>query len=255
MTYQATGRGNVSYGRNANRNTNMYNIGNSRTVRNAIAPERKKAEALSREEMLSIREAEMRRRKRAEAEKKSNPSDIKRMQYDISRAKAYEAEMKREGNASKKAEKAKRREASRLAAESALRDEIKVERQKMPWQFILCVAIAFTLLMAMIYSFAQISESNRELAQIKEQISVAEDKADKLKLQLEEKNDLTMIEKIATEQYNMVKEGSVQKKYISISEGDRVVLDTVVEEEKSGFMNGMMSSAASVFDDILDYIK
>ncbi len=80
-------------------------------------------------------------------------------------------------------------------------------------------------------------------------------KAYNLKLQLEEKNDLTMIEKIATEEYNMVKEGSVQKKYISLAEGDRVVLDNVETEEKGGFMNGMMSSAASMFDDLLDYIK
>lgn len=260
MTYQAARPNAVPYGRNAYGNTSGRNSttarNNYRPARSETAPERRKADALSREEMLCIRQAEIRRRKRAEAEAaRMGDARIRQAEMDISRSKAYESRMKREEQVSRKAEKAAIREKARLAAEATLRNEIKVPRQKMPWQFILCVAIAFTLLMAMVFSFAQISESNRELAEIKAQISEAEVKADKLKLQLEEKNDLTMIEKIATEEYNMVKEGSVQKKYISLAEGDRVVLDNVETEEKGGFMNGMMSSAASMFDDLLDYIK
>ncbi|MBR6808545.1 MAG: septum formation initiator family protein [Clostridia bacterium] len=263
MTYQAARPNASAYGRNiyANGRTHInreISRNSYRPARSAQAPERKKAKGLSREEMLWVREAEMRRRRREEAESaRLRDARIRQAERDISRTKAYESEMKRKEQQSVRSEKAKLREKARLESEAALRREIKVPRQKMPWQFIICVAIVFTLLMAMVYSFAQVSESNRELSEIKSQISEAEEKADKLKLQLEEKNDLTMIEKIATEEYNMVKEGSVQKKYISLSEGDRVVLDNnaETEEENVGFMNGMMSSAASMFDDLLDYIK
>jgi len=259
VTYQMARPVVNTYGRNNTVRT--QNMNNYRPARNNVSPKTRRAEALSREEILSIRSAEMRRRnderRRMTDAEEVRRAEMRRRQYerDLARTKAYEAEMKRQEKEALKAEKARRRESARLEAEAIRRNEIKIERQKMPWQFILSVAIAFTLLLAMVFSFAQISESNRELAEIKSQISASDAKADKLKLQLEEKNDLNMIEKIAIEEYNMVKEGSVQKKYVSLSEGDRVVLENVTEEENGGFMSGMMSSAASMFDDLLDYIK
>lgn len=258
VTYQMARPVGAEYGRRINGNVSVQGraVSSSCRVEKNAAPKRRKAEGLSREEILSIRSAEMRRRRTANVQD-AHGAEMRRRQYerDLARTRAYEAEMKREEQEAKKAEKARRRESARLEAEAIRRSEIKVARQKMPWQFILSVAIAFTLLMAMVFSFAQISESNRELAEIKAQISAAEDRAERLKLQLEEKNDLNMIEKIATEEYNMVKEGSVQKKYVSLSEGDRVVIEAVTEEENDGFMSGMMSSAAGVLDDLLDYIK
>lgn len=163
--------------------------------------------------------------------------------------------MKKMAKRAKKAEKKKKKEAARLAEEAFRRNEIRVDRQRIPFRFILSTAIAFVLLLAMVLSFAQLAEAKSQLADIESQISVQESLADKLRLKLEEKNDLGVIEKLATEEYNMIKEGSVQKRYISISAGDRVVLVGEEAPENSGFISGMLSSVSAVFDDLLDYIK
>ena len=203
------------------------------------------------------REEAMKRRAAAEAENaRLNEMRRRRYERDLARVRAYEAKMKREQAAVRKAEKAKAKEAARLAEEAARRNEIKVERVKMPWQFILGVAIAFVLLMAMVFSFAQISETNARLAAVKSEIKAAEDEADKLKIRLEDKNDLTEIERLAVEEYNMVKESSVQKKYIYVSDGDRVVIEADENEASANTVGGgMLSSVSSMFDDLLDYIK
>ena len=147
MTYQATRPAAVPYERGVYGNglTQRNNVNNNyRPVKNAVAPERKRAKALTKEEMLCIRDAEIRRRRREAAEAARGDARIRQAKRDISRTKAYESEIKREQHISERAEKAKRREKARLEAESALRHEIKVPRQKMPWQFILCVAIIYT---------------------------------------------------------------------------------------------------------------
>lgn len=251
MTYQAARRPYADYGTDRAPARADKTRDFSRTV-TADA----RASRMTREEMRKIREEEYRRAVRAEmlAEQKRRARELDRKRR-LEAAKAYEATLKREEAAARKAEKAREKEAERLAEEAFRRSEIKVEKKKMPWQFILGVAAAFVLLMAMVFSFAQLSESNAVLADLNAQIKATEAHADKLRLQLEEKNDLDLIEELAVNEYNMIKEGSARKKYISVSEGDRVVLEAEEEASEGGFMNQMLSSVATVFDDLIDYIK
>ena len=60
---------------------------------------------------------------------------------------------------------------------------------------ILGITIAFVLLLGVIYSFSQISESNAELSAMKTKIAEVEAEAAKMSLIIEEKNDIGVIEK------------------------------------------------------------
>ena len=62
-------------------------------------------------------------------------------------------------------------------------------------------------------------------------------------------------EQLAIDEYHMIKEGSAQKKYITLSEGDSIVLEADEETSGAGFTGGMLSAVTAVFDDLLDYIK
>lgn len=249
MTYQAVRNNSARYN-----GTNAYASYSRPTTKSVSNAERARAAEARREER-SRREAEYVRRARRDAAV-ADYMEIQRRRHEqeLARIRAHEAKLKREQAEARKAEKAKEKEAARLAEEAFRRNEIKVARQKMPWQFILGVAIAFVLLLSMVFSFAQISEANAELAAVKSQIKESQAQAEKLKVLIEERNDLNEIERLAVEEYNMVKEGSVQKKYIYISDGDRVVLESEEVAESNG-LGGMLSGVSSMFDGLLDYIK
>lgn len=241
MNYQytsKTGYGNMSYGRNTHpRNGRVYSYE-------------------EREAMRRMREAEERRRRHAEAmEARRAAEESRRRRAQIERMKREEAENKRMMRAAKKAENKRMKEAERLAEEAFRRNEIRVEKQKIPFRFILSVAVAFVLLLAMVFSFAKISEVNSELSDIEAKISAANARKAKLTLMLEEKNNLDLIEQLAIDEYHMIKEGSAQKKYITLSEGDSIVLEADEETSGAGFTGGMLSAVTAVFDDLLDYIK
>ena len=230
--------GNMGYGRNTHpRNGRVY----TREEKEALRRRREEAER------RRIREEIMAERRAAE--------ESRRRRAQIERMKREEAENKRMLRAAKKAENKRMKEAERLAEEAFRRNEIKVEKGKLPFRFILSVAVAFVLLLAMVFSFAKISEVNSELADIEAKISAANARKAKLTLMLEEKNNLDLIEQLAIDEYHMIKEGSAQKKYITLSEGDSIVLEADEETSGAGFTGGMLSAVTAVFDDVFDYIK
>ena len=78
---------------------------------------------------------------------------------------------------------------------------------------------------------------------MKTQLSALQTTAADLELKIEEKNDIRTIEKIATEELGMVKEDSVQKKYVSLSDGERIDL---VEEPQTDTEEGLGTMLSSI---------
>ena len=68
--------------------------------------------------------------------------------------------------------------------------------------------------------------------------------AAELELKIEEKNDIRTIEKIATEELGMVKEDSVQKKYVSLSDGEHI--DLIEEPEQDTTSDGLGTMLSSI---------
>ncbi|MCQ2456066.1 MAG: hypothetical protein MJ096_01785 [Clostridia bacterium] len=198
-----------------------------------------------------------RRRVAAERAAARREAEEERRRIYVARQKAYVKELERRQKAAaaaeRKAEKAKLRKEERKA-EAALRHrEIKVAKQKISSSFVLTVLIVFVMLMAVIFSFSELSSSTTELSKLKDEIKTVEDEASKLSLQLEQKNDVNMIEQLATEKYMMVREDSVRRKYITTPTSDRIVIDA--EELPTESSGGLLSSFSNLFDDVLDYFR
>ena len=71
--------------------------------------------------------------------------------------------------------------------------------------------------------------------------------ANALELKLEEKNDIREIERIATTELGMAKEDTLQRRYVSLSDGERIeILDS--GEENEDMSGGVMLS--SIFSSI-----
>ena len=68
------------------------------------------------------------------------------------------------------------------------------------------------------------------------------------------KNDIRVIEQIATEEIGMVKSNRVESKYISVAAGERVALPEAAAEEESGVFTTLLSAAGSNWEKIMEYI-
>ncbi len=93
------------------------------------------------------------------------------------------------------------------------------------------------------FSIAQIYKTTDEIGDLKSQLSTLQTTAAELELKIEEKNDIRTIEKIATEELGMVKEDSVQKKYVSLSDGEHIDLVEEVEQDTANDGLGTMLSS------------
>lgn len=245
MTYQATrNQGSVYTGGRQSYNRSAASARPTHVRRPLTAEER------------AAREAAMRRAQAARARaEREEAVRIARLEHERVRR---EREIARIKEAEKRVRREQKREA-KLAArreEDALRRrEIKVERRRAPLGLILGIIISFVLLLGVVYSFSMISESSAELSEMKAQLAEINAEAAKYALEIEAKNDLGVIEDLAVNELNMVKEGSVQKKYITVMEGDRIVLKEETADDSPESYGGILSGLSAAFDDILDYIR
>lgn len=266
MTYQRIGNINAVNGfgfEHTARNNARVHSDASADRRRTVGTEGKSRYTQMRAEKEALRkEAEMREIAALRARREA---DRRRAQYerDLRCVREYERAIRREHaetrrrareygqiRATAAAEAARRREEAELP-----KREIKAERRRISLPFIVALMIAFALLMGVVYSFSEVASASSQLSGAKSELSLLKEEEDKLSLKLEEKNDLSLIEKRATEELMMVSENSVQKKYISVSIGDRVVLDEDEIEESTGFFGSLMSSVSTAVDGLLDYFR
>ncbi len=119
---------------------------------------------------------------------------------------------------------------------------------------ILGILTAAALLSGVAYSANRVATSSAQLSELKSTLEELDGQIERYRLKLEDKNDLGEIEQLAAGELNMVKEGSVEKKYVTVSDGDRIVLENNESDSPEGY-GGILSGLSAAFDDILDYIR
>ena len=98
---------------------------------------------------------------------------------------------------------------------------------------------------------SDVYKASNEIAQLENQLQTMQSEAEELKLKLDEKNDIREIEKIATTKLGMAKEDTMQRRYITLSDGERIeVIDNGESEESSGGV--MLSSIASAIENLFN---
>lgn len=136
-------------------------------------------------------------------------------------------------------------------------DEVKVETPSVSKGIIIAVVLCAIVVMMIIFSFAQISEFKREISGLEAQKNELNEQIQQLALDIDLKNDVRAIEQTATEDIGMVKSNQVQSKYITVGDGERVVVvDNKTEAEKQdlGMFSTLMSAVSANWDRLLDYI-
>lgn len=134
-------------------------------------------------------------------------------------------------------------------------DEVKVETPSVSKGIIIAIVLCAVVVMMIIFSFAQISEFKREISQLEAKKGELNEQIQQLALDIDLKNDIRAIEQTATEEIGMVKSNQVQSKYITVGDGERVVV--IGDDEKNedyGVFSTLMSAVSSNWDKLLDYI-
>ncbi len=123
-----------------------------------------------------------------------------------------------------------------------------------PTSVVLVSVICTVLFMFMMLTMAQINEFTQDISALEGQLSELRKQEEELRLDVELKNDLRVIENAAVNELGMVKADEVRKDYISIGNKDHI---EVVEPEttEDSLINTVMSSIGENFRELMEYIN
>lgn len=123
--------------------------------------------------------------------------------------------------------------------------EIKVKQKTFPPFFIAMLLIGTLMVMCLVFSISQVYQTTNQIERLEAELETLRGEADDLQLRLEEKNDVRKIEEIATAELGMVKEDSLQRRYVSLSDGEYIELVGNGEETDESTGGVMLSSIFS----------
>lgn len=135
--------------------------------------------------------------------------------------------------------------------------EIKLTKKPFPKGAMLSALICTVMLLVMLFSYAQVYEMNRTISRQRSAGEALMDEAEKLQVELELKDDIRTIERIATEEIGMVKSDRVDTRYISVSGGERIDVIESPEDQTEGvnMFTTLLSAIGENFEKILDRIE
>ena len=124
-------------------------------------------------------------------------------------------------------------------------------RKRLSPMFVALLGVVTVMIMFLVTQISDVYKASNEIAQLENQLQTMQSEAEELKLKLDEKNDIREIEKIATTKLGMAKEDTMQRRYITLSDGERIeVIDNGESEESSGGV--MLSSIASAIENLFN---
>lgn len=106
--------------------------------------------------------------------------------------------------------------------EPTVRTVSSTEKASFPYSVVFLSLICSLMFFYMIFNYVQINERTSAVSDLKADIATLSFEAEELGTKLEQKNDLTLIEQIATEKLGMVKIDEITKKYITMDPGDTI---------------------------------
>ena len=123
-----------------------------------------------------------------------------------------------------------------------------------PTAVVFVSVICTVLFMFMMLTMAQINEFTQDISALQSELSELRKQEEELRLDVELKNDLRVIENAAINDLGMVKADEVKKQYVFVGNEDKIeVIEPETEEDS--FMNAVMSAIGENFKELLEYIN
>ena len=120
-----------------------------------------------------------------------------------------------------------------------------------PVSFVFYTLVMMVILMFIVYNNSVVNELSYTAGELETKISKAQQENEKLSLRLEQKYDLEYIEGVAKNELGLVKSTEVKKYYISLSDGDKVIVSGKSEKSQAGFgtsFDSLKKSVAKIYE-------
>lgn len=129
----------------------------------------------------------------------------------------------------------KTRAARKKAAPGGRTEEYELKRTRLPVALIVLTLVGVLIIFTLVESLAEVYQTSTDIARMKETRDALKETAEALELKLDEKNDVRTIREIAVGELGMADEDSMQRRFISVSGGERIeLLETEDESPKAG---------------------
>ena len=122
------------------------------------------------------------------------------------------------------------------------------EHAHMPFGTIMIMFLCATILMLLIYIGMNVNNMTHEIALMKAEAAELQSMEQTLSSRLDTKNDLELIEAIATDKLGMVRRNSVEHNYLSIGDADTASAYNA-ENEDNPLIAGLLSAFSAGFSD------
>jgi len=118
------------------------------------------------------------------------------------------------------------------------------KKTKLPIGAVMMTVIFGMVLAFVVHSSVRINEANSALSDLQAGIALQNAELRALELELENKNDLRVIEDIATNELGMIKKENIDREYITLCDEDSVIIEENTEKEEM-----QQASLLSAFSD------
>lgn len=141
-------------------------------------------------------------------------------------------------------------------ARSVLKSGEMVVRTPFPVTGMFMLILLTLMALVLLLSFSQNYELQGQISELHDDAYRLEQLQRSLEIQLEERDDIRVIEKIAVEELGMVKYDLVESRFVSVSGGDRIELtEEDAEAVQAGLWSTMLSAVGQSFSRIREYIE
>ena len=153
--------------------------------------------------------------------------------------------------AAKRREKERRKREKQREEAASSSGEIVVTRGNFPVAFLALCLVAIVVIFSLVESFAKVYQTQNRISGMEAQLEELRETADGLRLKLDEKNDIRTIRDIAVGELGMTEEESLQRRFVSISDGERIEL--LESGDSAGSPGGVLFSSA--FSSLRDFFE
>ena len=183
---------------------------------------------------------------RAAREKEKRRRALERRQEEARRL--AEETQKRAAAAAKAAAKKAKRAQAKLLKDLRKLNTVEVKARYSFPAAIIMTALAFTVLIfAIVTTSVRISEITTENSSLQRTYDSLVSEENKLRMQLEIRDDLRTVEELAKNEYGMVKQDQVERYYLRTYNADKI---EIIEEKAEESSSGILDRIAGVFSAI-----
>ncbi len=153
-------------------------------------------------------------------------------------------------SAEKKKSRSKTAEKIKKKSIVAMHTVVVEKKYAFPMSVVLIAACFTVLIMAIITTSVQINEITSENATLQRTYTELVNEENELRLLLETRDDLRVVETVAKEELGMVKKDQVERYYLTVHKEDRIEIIEDKKEADSGMFDGIMSFGGSLVERI-----